>query len=375
MAGVGGGGARILRRLTEGKDDQVRFVCTSPSRPEDLLENEAWIPIRPSFGRFDRSRFRRITDLFELPFRAWFRRRIRKFLHDVGADSVHVLPHHNSDSFVTAKVARDLGLSVSCSIHDDFRYVNRGHLRFRTFERELKEVWNASNYRFCIGEEIGKEYIKRYGRQDFEVITDGVDIVDIRSPCAVEKLLKPYFMGLFHIGYRDNLSSFLDCLEIAREGDGVKIDPMRLRCGSLTGFNYLVPDSYKILPFESQSVVAKDIEQSNLLYLPLPFGEAYEGFVKFSFSTKLISYLCSGKLIIYHGPRGSALANYLERKECAIMIYTCDASSIARQVLALLKDLSSIARLTANATQAARSDFDINQIRKRFWHSLSKNER
>ena len=41
-------GARILRRLTEGMETSLRFVCTSPSRPEELLEIETWNPFRPS---------------------------------------------------------------------------------------------------------------------------------------------------------------------------------------------------------------------------------------------------------------------------------------------------------------------------------------
>ena len=61
------------------------------------------------------------------------------------------------------------------------------------------------------------------------------------------------------------------------------------------------------------------MESADLLYMPMPFGEAHEKFARYSLSTKMVTYAGSGVPILYHGPATSAAFDLLKRNDAAIL--------------------------------------------------------
>lgn len=373
---AGGGGGRILRRLTEGSKDKIRFICTSETIPKSLLPNEVWIPTRPGLGRLDRSRFRWVAGCVENLTSNSFQRRLLEYLKQENASAVHVLPHHNMDYMAAAKVAAQLKLPLYCTVHDDTRYVNRGRKDRGKLEQGVQMVWHQAAARFVICPEIGEEYNRRYGQQSWQVITDGLDVAELESievhPPSGRGEIRPYFMGLFHNGYRESLSSFLKAADVLRKKSLPFANSMRLRCGALSRLAYEGDTRLDVLPFGPQEEVKRDMEHASLLYLPLPFGDAYKDFVKYSFSTKLISYLGAGRLIFYHGPEDAALASYLKGTNAAICAHSLDPVEIAEALSRHLGDAAACLKLIESARMAARTDFDFYQIKSRFWDSITR---
>jgi hypothetical protein len=134
------------------------------------------------------------------------------------------------------------------------------------------------------------------------------------------------------------------------------------------------------LPFEHRSDVPKDVRgfgpedalqseaaAADLLYLPLPFGRAHRDFVKFSLSTKLVTYLGTGRPILYHGPGESAAARLLIEHDAAIIVDSPHADDLAE---GLDRGLGEARSLGANALALARSDFSFGQVRERFLSGL-----
>ena len=64
----------------------------------------------------------------------------------------------------------------------------------------------GSGRAFCYFAELGAEYTKRYGEREFVIVTDGLDhVAQKRGQRSTQ--LRIYFMGLFHIGYEQNLEA------------------------------------------------------------------------------------------------------------------------------------------------------------------------
>jgi glycosyltransferase involved in cell wall biosynthesis len=145
-----------------------------------------------------------------------------------------------------------------------------------------------------------------------------------------------------------------------------------LRCGQINARDIREAPNIRVLPFGSEADVARDLEQADLVYLPLPFGATFEPFVKFSLSTKLITYLGSGVPILYHGPRIAAVADLLTENDAALVQTALDADSLATRLIQFQKQPALARQKAANALRLARRDFTLRAQRDRFWDAIGR---
>jgi glycosyltransferase involved in cell wall biosynthesis len=124
------------------------------------------------------------------------------------------------------------------------------------------------------------------------------------------------------------------------------------------------------LPFSSEGDVARDLEEADLVYLPLPFGESFEPFVRLSLSTKLVTYLGSGVPILYHGPRIAAVADLLAENDAAFIQTALDPDSLASQLTEFQKQPALGRQKAMNALALAKRDFTLQAQRDRFWNAI-----
>ena len=64
--------------------------------------------------------------------------------------------------------------------------------------------------------------------------------------------------------------------------------------------------------------IERDLENADLLYMPIPFGKEHENFARYSVSTKMVTYAGTGIPILYHGPTNSAAFGILGGNKAAI---------------------------------------------------------
>jgi glycosyltransferase involved in cell wall biosynthesis len=235
----------------------------------------------------------------------------------------------------------------------------------------LKEVWNGAQARFVISRQMGEEYARRYGEQEFIIVTDGIDRIAAAPAPRPGNQVRIYFMGLFHITYEANLRVLLQAVEQVQGAHPSAAVSVTLRCGQINARDIRQSANVRILPFGSEADVARDLEEADLLYLPLPFGEDFEAFVRFSLSTKLVTYLGSGLPILYHGPEAAAVANLLTENDAALVETTLDANSIAARLIEFQKEPALVRQKTANALALARRDFTLQAQRDRFWNAIN----
>jgi glycosyltransferase involved in cell wall biosynthesis len=360
-----GGGPRILRSLYREAPTRVVSVVTSQQAPPLTAEWEEFhLPLRPSLGPIDGSRYDHWGHGMELMLAGRASRCLREMSVAQGADVIHATAH--SAAFWPAlQAARALELRFVLSVHDDLRYLLRAAPMRGLAETRLRRAWQNADHRFVISRALGEEYCVRYGRAPFAIVTDGLADADIIPPRRRDTVdLRCYFAGLFHRGYRPNLEVFLKALVILR---GPNLAPaLTCRCGSLPDLcGSDVPLS--VLGFGSQADVRADLEAADLLYLPLMFDPQYRDMAAFSLSTKLITYLGSGVPIVYHGPADSAAGQLLAENDAAILATSSKPDTVAEVIL---EGLSRSHELVANAQSLARRQFMLEDQRSRFWRAV-----
>lgn len=366
-----GGGARILRALLDDPPVRPVIVSTAPEAPGGPERFRALhIPRRPSFGRIEQTRWHSLPEFVTSFFRASFRRRLRAACRDENAVALHAIPHRALDFYDSYRVAHALGLPYFLQVHDDLLYSAQGVINLSIASSALKEAWSGAQVRFVISRQMGEEYVRRYGPQEFIIITDGIDRVADAPADRPGNEVRIYFMGLFHIGYEENLRTLLLAIDRAQAAQPSVRISVTLRCGQISARDIRQSPNVRILPFGSESDVARDLEEADLLYLPLPFGANFEPFVRLSLSTKLVTYLGSGLPILYHGPRSAAVADLLAGNDAALVETALNADSLAARLVEFKTDPAFVRQKTVNALALARRDFTLQSQRDRFWNAI-----
>lgn len=356
-----GGGARILRGLLQGVARPFVSICTHPQRqPATTVGRELWLPLRPGFGRVERSRLGRYLGYLQPLFAGRFRRQLGDTLVREKVTAIHAIPQ-GIDFWYAFQVAREMGLPYYLNVHDDMGYTLAGRPERRASLKALAEVWPQATGRIVICEAMGEEYCRRYGRRPYAVVTDGIQMIapEPRAPHP-GSLLRVYFMGAAHVSYGENFQTLFQALALLG-GAGRQVS-LVLRGSSVLPRGLDVP--VKVLPWGSEDEIARDLDQVDLLYLPMPFGKRYEPFWRYSLSTKMVTYLGSGLPILYHGPAEAAAARLLARHGAATLSHTLDPGQLARTLEASRGGWQTIA---ANALRLAAGQFSLASQRARFW--------
>ena len=159
----------------------------------------------------------------------------------------------------------------------------------------------------------------------------------------------------------------LDALKIVRAKKPDWHISITCRCGPIS-FRANPDDvRFEVLPFGSESAVANDMLSADMLYQPMPFQADEANFVRFSMSTKMVTYLGSGLPILFHGPKEAAACKLLAGHNAAVLCTTLDPESIATQ---LIEASTSRDAIVANALALARSRFMLADQQERFWKPL-----
>jgi glycosyltransferase involved in cell wall biosynthesis len=372
--GSAGGGARILRALLPGSPLRPTIVCTSPEPPRvGHMGREIHLPLRPYFGKIERSRLRSLPAFITPLFEKKFMRRFVRLCQEAGATAIHAVPHSYLDFYHAYRAARELRVPFYLQIHDDFAYSSRGQVAPERAHEAMLSAWRGANARFVICDQLGKEYCHRYGVREYIVVTDGLESI-ARAPAARRPgEFHIYFMGLFHLEYEENLLALSAALERLRTLRPLARISMTLRCDALRPRILRVArDLLRVLPFAPEARVHDDLKRADLLYLPLPFGAEFEPLVRLSLSTKLVTYVGSGVPILYHGPKMSVAYELLAAHSAALFHTSLNIDSLTEALCRIYDDPQSALEISSNALKLARSHFRLSDQRAKFWNAIMR---
>lgn len=368
--GSAGGGARILRVLLRDAPADWHSVCSFPARPKSW-PNETHLPSRPSWGKIETSRLAMFPKMTMSIFAPRFRRRLKAFCQERNVRAIHTIPHSGIDFAHAQAVARDLSVPFFVSLHDDLAYTAADSgARPEVFEPAMQDAWLNSSARFVISEPLGREYSRRYGARDYQVVTDGLNELVPHHGNPAPDRLRIYFMGLFHMSYERNVRALLDGIAIfERQRPAVTVE-LTCRCEYIRPHVLKGAERVKVLPFAGEAQIESDLANADLLYMPIPFGQEHENFARYSVSTKMVTYAGSGVPILYHGPKASAAFDLLDRHGAAIFLTTLDPPEIARSLGEITEAKRTEA--AANALELARNEFMLSDQTRKFWGTISR---
>ena len=365
--GSPGGGARILRALLEQAPIAWQSICCSPDKPKPW-RGEMHVRTRPAWGRIEHSRLALLPQRSARLFARSFRRSLRRVCRQQGARAIHAVPHGGLDFADAQAVARELSLPFFISLHDDLAYTAPG-VNAKERDRAMAAAWRDADGRFVISELLGREYCARYGEREFEVVTDGLERLGTPRAGVAPGVLRIYFMGLFHMAYERNLRALLDATALLeREQPSVAIS-VTMRCEHVRPQVIAGQTKVTVLPFADEAQVQRDMEDADLLYMPIPFGEEHENFARYSLSTKMVTYVGSGIPLLYHGPETSAAFRLLSANSAAITLPTVEPRQIAAQLAGITADARQA--IAENALALAEREFMLADQTRRFWGTIS----
>jgi hypothetical protein len=370
--GTPGGGSRIFRALLENAPVKWLSVAARPNpTPPPPFGEEIHVRGRPCFGRLERTRFAHWFQNLD----GWAGSRLETKLEQIvkqhKVTAIHGIAHYCWDTLAAFKVAKQNGLPFFLAVHDDPAYCLKGHPLRDKLLPALVACWREAHARFVICEEMGQELCRRWGKQDYILVTDGLaDIAKQPRPQHPNRL-SVYFMGLLHISYEPNFVALQKALRlISEQNPGLKVS-LTLRGAMLRREAVVYPEMLRTLPFASELEVRSDLENADVLYQPLSLDPAGWSMNAYSLSTKMITYLGSGLPIFFHGPSDSAAGKLLARHQAA---FVCDSNDQEKLAQTLMPAVSTKRELVVNsALNLAARQFWLRDIRARFWGAMKNN--
>ncbi|TWR27573.1 glycosyltransferase family 4 protein [Mucilaginibacter pallidiroseus] len=352
-----GGGNRILRRLYQGHEDKVISLVVDQSGagpgkgkvPETII---LATPVIQSWARWHVRTF--ITWLRFKVFRSATIQKIQAAAQQFDHDVLHVVDHSPFSAALCSSAAA-CAKPLWVSFHDHFNTTQGSYKNSFT-------LWTRASRRLVISEELGLEYQRLFGKQSFELITDGVKDQEINLAAPANNDVKLiYFAGLLHIAYMPLFAVLADALD-ALTANGYKF---KLILRGTQNLAFLSARSFEVdyRPTTLDNNQLKtELDASDMLYLPIKFSNP--DFYLYSLSTKMVGYLGAPGSILYHGPADSAACNLLSKNQAAVCSTSLDKQKVAEDILHLITNGQVV---SANAKKLAAERFDMDRIQKRFW--------
>lgn len=364
-----GGSSRIFSSLIAGYSEKPTTAVFGVTIATGDTDQEIRLSDRLlTIGPLEATRFRPLLDnLWPLTW-SQCSAALNEYLGEMAPDHVHAIAHGLGFYPAWQWSARH-HVDFSLTVHDDIRHLFQGHLWMRRVESWLAEVWCNAVHRFVISPEIGEEYCRRYGNRPWIQITDGIEddqIASVSRPTASHRM-NTYFAGGLNVPYEPNFLALQTALKQMNElRSGYEIRLIVRGGRRLKGEDSSAPP-IEARPFAPQEEVLRDLDEADVLYLPLSIDPKYANFAKFSLSTKMITYLGSGLPIFYHGPEDSAAYRLLQRNDACVACF----SNNPREIAAALESIGQHReRIVENALALVRRDFRIADIRDRFWSQI-----
>ena len=366
--GNGSGGGRILRSLLNDAPSPFVCMCTAPRSPAPSpFGRQIHIPKRPYYGRIEHTRFAQLAHWAARPLSPLFERsfqdRLAWLFDGLDVETVHAIPH-GLDFWHAFQVAQSMGLRYVLNVHDDLRYNLANDPRLEEAMEYLGRAWDEADERIVISRAMGEAYNHRFGEHSYEVITDG--LTELRPPSQNHhpQRIHAYFMGALHLSYHSNFEILIEALTALHNTRDEEVS-LTLRGSSLP----VDADQLSVeeRPYAPEKEVWKDLNEMDVLYFPLPFGGEYDPFTRYSMSTKLVTYLGSGRPIVYNGPGYAAAAELLAEYGAAVIVDAADSSKLARGFEQAIEQRDA---LVQGAHHLGREHFWLADQRERFWAVL-----
>ncbi len=231
-------------------------------------------------------------------------------------------------------------------------------------QRLLREVIDRANARFAVSREMAAHYEEVFGNS-WLIAHNGVrkDLVSHESNGA-KKRNQIFLAGDVNVFRFDAVLAFAEAIERhnRRRDNAIEFTVMgevaEQHRSALSALS-----AVKLLSRRSHSECLQAINTADLLYLPLAFCKQSARISLYSMPTKLPEYLASGKKVLFHAPRESAVFRVAERYDLNPRLSTIDARALDAFVETWTDEDQSF---DLKVTRALQEEFDIDRLSRNF---------
>jgi glycosyltransferase involved in cell wall biosynthesis len=205
---------------------------------------------------------------------------------------------------------------------------------------------------------MADEYHRRFGVKAIAILPS-LPKAMARSPdAAIGKTLTIGMAGQFYAAneWRE-LVARLDAALWTIAGRPVRIIAMGPKAPPS-----IVSDKVTFLGWKSQSDAIDILSGCDFLYCPYPFDPSMEDVSRYSFPSKLVLYLASGRPVIFHGPDFSPPAKYIAETECGVVITDLAARGVLSEIERLSEGSAIYQRMAKAAQRSFANDFTLEAM-------------
>lgn len=262
------------------------------------------------------------------------------------------------------------GLNLVFYVMDDWQGHHECHrLPYSSWRRRLlSEVINRANVRFAVSREMAAHYQETSGR-DWQVVHNGLAHGSFANGtgAAPGKSKRVLLAGDVNVFRFDAVIAFAQAIERHNERSEESIEFTVM--GEVAEEHRSVLSALravKLLRRQSHTECLQAMKEADLLYLPLAFCKRSARISLYSLPTKLPEYLASGKSVLFHAPKESAVFRVAERYDLTPRLASVDAQSLDVFVDRWMQSNGDGNGRVCNAQRALREEFDLKQLAARF---------
>lgn len=364
-----GGAGRLFRTLCADGPAEILSVCASPSPPPPTrVVEEVYFGVRPRLARVRSTRLGVLVRQLDDFGHRGLERELEILVNRHGVEAIHALADAQIAFAIGHRVARNTGARFVLSLHDAPWYKRlRWQVGNERFFAALCDAWCDADACIVISPEMGEAVSQRYGRRPFLVVTDGLEAAATSPAVGVPREFTIYFCGSVHVAHHENFDALVKAVAQIRR-QGAWMPRIVLRTGTIRGADRI--GFIEERPWgATDAEVTAEAASADVLYLPLPFGERYAAFSELSLPTKLVTYLGSGRPILFHGPSSTATGRLLGKFRAGQLLDDCDPAHLATEIVRWLES-DRPAMDAAAALSLARARFMKEQQRDVFWGAV-----
>jgi hypothetical protein len=298
------------------------------------------------------------------------------------AGELSTFVHRNSIKNLLVVPVSPWILSSALAVHNEHRELNlilfvmddwQGHhesygLPFSMRRRRLlSETISRANKRFAVSHEMAAHYEEVYG-VPWEVAHNGIGQTSAEASGKVaSKPTKVLLAGDINVFRFDAVLAFAEALERykLRTESSLELtvigDVAEEYGGPLSRLSVV-----KLLERQPHSDCLDAMKKTDLLYLPLAFSPKASRISLFSLPTKFPEYLASGKTVLVHAPRDSAVFQIAQRYDLNPRLATIDPEVLDGFVKSWSEGEVNHAEYQHRAKIALSQEFDLGRLAASF---------
>ncbi len=266
----------------------------------------------------------------------------------------------------------------------------------------LSQVWDPPDY-LCLNEQIDA-WSAQLVRRDFgavlraslrcAVVSEAMQQA-YRAAFGVETTLLHYGLErrLWHspapapqsgsrltIGFagspyaKNEWRAFIQALNGVDWRVGKRTVTLRL-LGPAVPFTTHAPAQVEFLGWRPLPETIKRLAEADVLYLPYWFDSPHRSTVRYSFPTKVPTYLAAGRPILYHGPRDSSVAHFFSEHPVAASCHSLEPEDILKALRSIIEDEMAYRQRTHAGRAALEGRFSEQVFRAQLARFVGINQR